>query len=185
MRKKNRKGFTIVELVIVIAVIAILAGVLIPTFAGIVSKANNSAAVQEANAIYKNYTAMVDYADGDSAEQDLVIKVSDKEYIVVQGAKMQDEVYDTEDKAVAALGVNGVKLYETDNTDVKDKVFVVCSKHEHAVCTDTKCKHCGYVMAAGTCTDSNADDECDVCGADMPAEEGGEDVATEAPAVGG
>ena len=185
MRKNNRKGFTIVELVIVIAVIAILAAVLIPTFAGIVSKANDSAAVQEANAIYKNYTAMVDYADGDSAEQDLVIKVSDKEYIVVKGAKMQDEVYDTEKEAVAALGVNGVKLYETDNADVKDKVFVVCSKHEHAVCTDTKCKHCGYVMAAGTCTDSNADSKCDVCGADMPAEESSEDVATEAPAVDG
>ena len=45
---KNRKGFTIVELVIVIAVIAILAAVLIPTFSGIVSKANQSAAQQTA-----------------------------------------------------------------------------------------------------------------------------------------
>ena len=47
MKKNNRKGFTIVELVIVIAVIAILAGVLIPTFAGIVEKANKSAREQE------------------------------------------------------------------------------------------------------------------------------------------
>ncbi len=43
MKKQNRKGFTIVELVIVIAVIAILAGVLIPTFASVVRKANISA----------------------------------------------------------------------------------------------------------------------------------------------
>lgn len=42
MRKTNRKGFTIVELVIVIAVIAILAAVLIPTFASIVNKAHES-----------------------------------------------------------------------------------------------------------------------------------------------
>ena len=42
MKKTNRKGFTIVELVIVIAVIAILAGVLIPTFASVVRKANIS-----------------------------------------------------------------------------------------------------------------------------------------------
>ena len=39
---KNIKGFTIVELVIVIAVIAILAAVMIPTFSGIVKKASVS-----------------------------------------------------------------------------------------------------------------------------------------------
>ena len=42
MKNTKKKGFTIVELVIVIAVIAILAAVLIPTFAGIVKKANLS-----------------------------------------------------------------------------------------------------------------------------------------------
>ena len=35
MKKMNRKGFTIVELVIVIAVVAILAAILIPTFASL------------------------------------------------------------------------------------------------------------------------------------------------------
>ena len=42
MRNTNKKGFTIVELVIVVAVIAILAAVLIPTFSGIIRKANIS-----------------------------------------------------------------------------------------------------------------------------------------------
>ena len=40
--KSTKRGFTIVELVIVIAVIAILAAVLIPTFTGIVRKARES-----------------------------------------------------------------------------------------------------------------------------------------------
>lgn len=53
MRRNNKKGFTIVELVIVIAVIAILAGVLIPTFAGITKKAKDSQALQEATNAYK------------------------------------------------------------------------------------------------------------------------------------
>lgn len=44
---KNKKGFTLVELVIVIAVIAILAAVLIPTFITVIGNANKSAAVQE------------------------------------------------------------------------------------------------------------------------------------------
>ncbi len=49
---KNKKGFTIVELVIVIAVIAILAAVLIPTFSNVVNKANESKALQEVRNAY-------------------------------------------------------------------------------------------------------------------------------------
>ena len=46
MKTQNKKGFTIVELVIVIAVIAILAAVLIPTFINLTKKANESADIQ-------------------------------------------------------------------------------------------------------------------------------------------
>ncbi|MBQ8414465.1 MAG: type II secretion system protein [Clostridia bacterium] len=55
MRKSNKKGFTIVELVNVIAVIAILSAVLIPTFGGITEKAKNSARDQEAKNAFTNY----------------------------------------------------------------------------------------------------------------------------------
>lgn len=40
---KNKKGFTIIELVIAITVIAILAAVMVLTFSSIVEKANKSA----------------------------------------------------------------------------------------------------------------------------------------------
>ncbi len=46
MKRQNKKGFTIVELVIVIAVIAILAAVLIPTFSSVIKKAKISADTQ-------------------------------------------------------------------------------------------------------------------------------------------
>ena len=52
MKNSNKKGFTIVELVIVIAVIAILAAVLIPTFSSLTKRANLSSdkqAVREMN----------------------------------------------------------------------------------------------------------------------------------------
>ena len=42
-RFRQRKAFTIVEMVIVIAVIAILATVLVPTISGVIQKANHSA----------------------------------------------------------------------------------------------------------------------------------------------
>lgn len=54
MAKRFKRAFTIVELVIVIAVIAILAAVLIPTFTTLIDKANQSAdeqAVQQMNTI--------------------------------------------------------------------------------------------------------------------------------------
>jgi len=46
---QKRKGFTTVELVIVIAVIAILATALIPTFGGLIKSANHNVDVQAAN----------------------------------------------------------------------------------------------------------------------------------------
>lgn len=59
--KLKRQGFTIVELVIVIAVIAILAAVLIPTFSNIVERSHESKALQEAknawNEVSYTYTA--------------------------------------------------------------------------------------------------------------------------------
>lgn len=64
MKKSNKKGFTIVELVIVIAVIAILAAVMIPTFGGVIKKANESAVMQKATAAYKEAYA-IDLADGE------------------------------------------------------------------------------------------------------------------------
>ena len=50
--KNNKRAFTIVELVIVIAVIGILAAVLIPTFSSLIEKANmnsDEAAVKNMN----------------------------------------------------------------------------------------------------------------------------------------
>lgn len=63
MIEKKKKGFTIVELTIVIAVIAILAAVLIPTFSSIVAKANLSAdkqLVAQMNTVLKSEKVLTD-----------------------------------------------------------------------------------------------------------------------------
>ena len=67
MKRSNKKGFTIVELVIVIAIIAILAAVLIPTFASLVQKANESNALAEAkNLVTEMLTEILLGKEGDA-----------------------------------------------------------------------------------------------------------------------
>ena len=84
-KKNNRKGFTIVELVIVIAVIAILATVLIPTFGKMIQKANNSKLLQELRNEYTEYALSVDVNTTD-IKDDMVIKYGDKYYTIDNGA---------------------------------------------------------------------------------------------------
>jgi len=70
--KKKKKGFTIIELVIVIAVIAILAAVMIPTFSNVIAKANESKALQEAKNEYTNYSVDLG-ADIASEDADFIV----------------------------------------------------------------------------------------------------------------
>ena len=112
MKKLNKQGFTIVELVIVIAVIAILAGVMIPTFGGVIDRANNSARVQIATAAYKDAYAVA-LSDGviSDAEKTTGIEAAGITFVF------------TNDTATNATGTVGTgadsKLtgYEIDVTD--------------------------------------------------------------------
>ena len=80
MKNTKKKGFTIVELVIVIAVIAILAAVMIPTFSNVVAKANQSAALQEARNKITDELA-VEAADGVVPQNGtVVVEVGGKYY---------------------------------------------------------------------------------------------------------
>src|SRR5690606_30732878 len=49
--RQNQKGFTIVELLIVVVVIAILAAISIVAYTGITNRANRSAAMEAANSV--------------------------------------------------------------------------------------------------------------------------------------
>lgn len=55
MKKSLKKGFTLVELVIVIAVIAILSAVLIPTFGNVIQNSKNTAAYENATNAVNGY----------------------------------------------------------------------------------------------------------------------------------
>ena len=85
---KKNKGFTIVELVIVIAVIAILAAVLIPTFSGVIQKANVSQRTQEMTNALK--VVLAGNADTGSIAANTIFVTDDGYYAIYNGNKLGD-----------------------------------------------------------------------------------------------
>lgn len=125
MKKLNKKGFTIVELVIVIAVIAILAGVLIPTFATVVNRANESAAMQQAKNAYEDYLA--GYADSKDLMTDFYIKVDSGKnpyYFQVTNGQFNSKAVDAPTASDAIV----VSLENKSTTFTTDTNGVVTSK---------------------------------------------------------
>ena len=93
MIKKFKKAFTITELVIVIAVIAILAAVLIPTFSTVISKANESAAMQECRNEWSNMS--VEVLTEENAPDGYMFKINkggDPYYFVVIGSEFDANI---------------------------------------------------------------------------------------------
>ena len=88
--RKLKKGFTIVELVIVIGVIAILSAILIPTFVNLTSKANTARAKSEVSGAYSEY--ILDAQDGFVGDYD-EMSASEKESAVALASYKQEQVW--------------------------------------------------------------------------------------------
>lgn len=58
--KKDQKGFTLVELIVVLVILAILAALLVPALLGYIDKARNSKYLEEARSIYTAIQAVND-----------------------------------------------------------------------------------------------------------------------------
>jgi prepilin-type N-terminal cleavage/methylation domain-containing protein len=93
--KKMKKGFTIVELVIVIGVIAILSAVLIPTFVNLTSKAKVARAQSEVADAYTAY--LIEKEDAAKKQNELLAEYRESEtssmyfvYDSTNGWKKQD-----------------------------------------------------------------------------------------------
>ena len=134
MKKLNKKGFTITELVIVIAVIAILSAVMIPTFSGMITKSKKSAATQEAQqaltAVLTEEDAQLDtdtytyyFFSGDylfKYENNKLVEVSTSNTPGTE-AGANDVVYTKDDTKVANLTLS---VDDTTTTNVNEATTV-------------------------------------------------------------
>lgn len=93
MKKLSKKGFTILEIVIVIAVIAILAAVLIPTFSNFIGSSQDRVDKTNADIIYKQYILET---PKENIKNKLIIKVGENRYIVYIDGKQSKKIYTIE-----------------------------------------------------------------------------------------
>lgn len=119
MKKLNKKGFTIVELSIVIAVIAILSAVLVPTFSGVIKNAKNSAAIQEARNAYTEYTLACTENDTD-AETTVIYKADNGKFVVINNGQVNETAFASEEKAIEELGYT---LDDATTTDADESTY--------------------------------------------------------------
>lgn len=130
MKNMKKRGFTIVELVIVIAVIAILAAVLIPTFSNVIGTANLSSdkqAVREMNMALAEWEASNGYPDRNT------LKIEDAMRIIA------DAGYDVESWNPLTAGYQ-VYWYKTDNRcvlyNITEKKVEYPAEYTNASLTD-------------------------------------------------
>ena len=127
MFKKFKKAFTITELVIVIAVIAILAAVLIPTFSTVIGKANESAAMQECRSEWTSLS--VEVMKDETAGKDYLFSIEKggkPYYFAVIGGAFDTDAIADEKVSDSTVEIDSVSYtmtpyssYTPENTSVK------------------------------------------------------------------
>ena len=68
--KMNKKGITLVEVIVVLIIMAVLAGILVASYTGYIDKAKNDAALVEARAVYLAASTKYHEAYASSAAED-------------------------------------------------------------------------------------------------------------------
>jgi len=134
MQRNAKKGFTIVELVIVIAVIAILAAVLIPTFASLISKAQTAGDIQMVRNLNVIAAAEAALSDGELSPHRAIVAAGESGYLIEKITPTSEGrtiVWDAANYRFALLDEDGTELYPKDEKSgtPKGNMFVISNTY--------------------------------------------------------
>ena len=108
MKKSNKKGFTLVELIVVIAIMAILAAVLVPVVTNKIKDANDSAKASDVSAILSD----ISYKIAEGKEYDPATYKNNKVKVTKNGTLAGNDLvyeievaFETEEKAKTVTGI--------------------------------------------------------------------------------
>lgn len=111
-KKANKKGFTIMEMLIVVAIIAVLVAIAIPTFNGALTKSKEAADVANIRAAYAE--VIVSYMTNDSAAPTYAL-IKDK------AGKLNFPTKFTEDATNKQVVYQATKLENSKAADAADE----------------------------------------------------------------
>ena len=128
--KKKRKGFTLIELVVVISIILIFAGFLIPKFAGYQTRAKDTKAINTAKQIQSAALSSYSEMNGKfevSAVSDSVSALTGAEgvSVTVEGGKTVKVSFtsDTSTYTVKIEDTSGTFTVYKGGTEVSDQIY--------------------------------------------------------------
>lgn len=126
-KQKPTNGMTLVELVIVIAVIAILAAVLIPTFSNIIEKTNNTKLIENAKNKYQMYLIDDPFNLNNNT---VIIKENDQCIIYINGTLYNGIYTYNESKDILFNIYNEYIIFEQYN---KDNNIIIVKQNENLI----------------------------------------------------
>jgi len=155
IHKTKNNGFTLVELIVVIAIIAILSGIAIPLYANYIEKSKDAEAIANAKNAWTQHLA-----DNVESAEKMFIYVEDEERIAaIKNGGVLDQVFGSQREAIKALADDPETMedesawYQASSTSV-DKLYVVTTgdEGEKTNWTDTTAVFVGDSITHGSGT---------------------------------
>lgn len=155
---KKSEGFTLVELIVVIAILGILAGIAVPAYSGYLTKAKDAAVITDLDAIQTAATAA--NANTGALKKIEVAVVSEKTYVEITAANLNAKFgddfklfYGIEDDETPAVDVG-----EPSGTTKDDDTIILEIADIGLTDSSYKDGALWLAAAAGTSTDATTDD---------------------------